>query len=508
MTATNESLSYLPAEDVVDGELLEPEIAQGGEVGFTEGDITEVEKTASSVDGINLYLKLISRYPLLTQKEEQELGTRVRDGDLAAKEQMILANLRLVVFNAKRYLPFVKHMNLLDLIQEGNTGLLRAVEKFDPERGVRFSTYATPWIRNMINRSMAEQDSTIRKPASVHAGISWLRAQQKRIKSVLNEEPNRADLLDELLAIESQLGKALDDTREPLSLDSSFLEDGAQLHEVITDSTPEAQDPTIYLAHDNQVSIQLIRSLKKLPTLESYVLASEYGIGRPTKTVEELSMDLGTSVEEILRLEQTGIDSLLDDGDLWSVSFDPDDFEPDLHSNSNASKEVALQPDVIDGLPLLPDRLRYILENRLSLNGYEPKSLAMLGRELGLSRERIRQLQNEALELLKTGVIDETSDTLVQNPLAVRSKKESKKWTPSSISEIVARLPMKDRFVFLNLQGLGWNQKRWSVAELADHYSADPSEIISQYRSVLDKIGKIAAKARLEINLEALDITN
>ena len=169
----------------------------------TEDDVEDLNAIASeqylddvSDDSVRLYLREIGKIPLLSSEEELELAQRVIAGDKKAKDKMAEANMRLVVSIAKRYSG--RGLDFLDLIQEGNTGLLRAVEKFDPDKGFKFSTYATWWIRQAITRAIADQARTIRIPVHMVETINKLLRTQRRMTQELNREPTIEELAKEL----------------------------------------------------------------------------------------------------------------------------------------------------------------------------------------------------------------------------------------------------------------------------------------------------------------------
>ena len=149
-------------------------------------------------DSVRLYLREIGKIPLLSAEEELALAQRVVAGDKEAKDQMAEANMRLVVSIAKRYVG--RGLDLLDLIQEGNTGLLRAVEKFDPDKGFKFSTYATWWIRQAITRAVVDQARTIRIPVHMVETINKLLRTQRRLTQELNREPTNEEIAKEMLS--------------------------------------------------------------------------------------------------------------------------------------------------------------------------------------------------------------------------------------------------------------------------------------------------------------------
>ena len=174
-------------------------------------------------DSVRLYLREIGKIPLLTAEQELALAKRVVSGDKRAKDQMAEANMRLVVSIAKRYVG--RGLDLLDLIQEGNTGLLRAVEKFDPERGFKFSTYATWWIRQAITRAIADQARTIRIPVHMVETINKLLRTQRRLTQELNREPTNEEIA---VAMEMEVDKVehiMKIKQDISSLDASVRDD-------------------------------------------------------------------------------------------------------------------------------------------------------------------------------------------------------------------------------------------------------------------------------------------
>src|SRR3990167_11100514 len=515
--ATVERISELTVESPPDGELLEVEIAQEEELEFTDNEIAAFETATPLIDGVAIYLKDIGKIPLLTQEEEQDLAARVKNGDPVAHEHMILANLRLVVANAKKYAPLTKHMSFLDLIQEGNLGLLKAVEKFDPDRGFKFSTYATWWIRQGVTRGLADQDWIIGKPVYVVERIIKIRRARQKLVARLQREPTREELLKESELLDRWFDQAVKaENEEPTSLDRIVGDEKSPLEDLISNTGlgPETEDPSEIAANNISIS-QLIISLKKLRAAEAYIVASVYGIGSRSKSVEMLAKELGLTPEKVYAIGRCGLDQLYLDEDLRTLTLDPEKYETNpitcdplsIAENNGRGRPrtvYALEAEKLEKVGFLPEKLKYIIESRFGINSRRPKSLGEIGVELRLSRERVRQLESKGLWLLEKGVFNETSQVL-EIPLSERKKRgRPKKQPPSSLSEIVDRLPIKDRYIFLNLQGLGWDNKRWSIADLAKHYRVAPSEVITQYDSVIERIAEIATKASLEIDIESL----
>src|SRR3954463_10652185 len=177
-------------------------------------------------DGLGIFLQRIARTRLLTHAEELELARRIERGDMAAKDRMIEANLRLVVHLAKRFQREDSGMTLLDLIQEGTIGLVRAVEKFDHRRGLRFSTYATLWIRQAIGRAMSEKGRTVRLPVHVGDRVRKLQAVERRLAMSLGAMPTSAELADALEWTEGDVADVRRIALAPVSLEAPVGDEG------------------------------------------------------------------------------------------------------------------------------------------------------------------------------------------------------------------------------------------------------------------------------------------
>ena len=262
----------------------------------------------SDADLVQLYLNEIGSTPLLTAAEEVLVAKALQAGDEMARHRMIKSNLRLVVMIAKRYTN--RALPLLDLIEEGNLGLIRAVEKFDPDRGFRFSTYATWWIRQSIERALMNQGRTIRLPIHIQKDINIIVRCTRELRSSLRREPSTSEIADVL-------------DRDPGEV-SNLL----KLSEKIT-------------SVDNQLSTDSDRSL--------------------VETVPSQGEDNPLSIVDDQKVEGC-LEHWLDD---------------------------------------LPDRQREILARRFGLMGYEASTLEAVGEEVGLTRERVRQIQIDALARLK-----------------------------------------------------------------------------------------------------------
>jgi RNA polymerase sigma factor (sigma-70 family) len=288
------------AEETVPDEPLEPLLDEVDE------DVRDETREQSRAN-LGVYLGEISRIPLLSREEEQALAARVRAGDERAKERMVEANLRLVVQIARRYLN--RGLPLPDLIEEGNLGLLRAVEKFDPDRGTRFSTYATWWIRQAVVRALANQARTIRLPVHVEMLLARYMREQRRLTQALGRPPSSAELAAALGLSEEEV-EELDEVRQhPVSLDApAGAERQATLGDLIADRTAADTDSFASLFHDRA---DLVSVLDDLAANERTVLRRRFGLeGDPPETLETIGQRLKLSRERVRQIEAAGIRKL------------------------------------------------------------------------------------------------------------------------------------------------------------------------------------------------------
>jgi RNA polymerase primary sigma factor len=266
--------------------------------------------TNPSMDPLKLYLREIGKVELLTASKEIELAKRIERGDLAAKNHMIEANLRLVVSISKRYRN--QGLSYLELIQEGNLGLVRAVEKFDWRRGYKFSTYATWWVRQALQRALADKSRTIRVPVHKVEKLNKLHKAERNLVQVIGAEPTSEELAQEL---------------------------GWDLNEVI-------------------------------------------------------------EVESIAKVQPTSLDVHIgEDGEAELGNFIKDERSPSPYDELT---ETLMNEDLAAALATLEDRERQILELRYGLNGKEPLTLDEIGREFGITRERVRQIEKQTIKKLES----------------------------------------------------------------------------------------------------------
>ena len=251
-------------------------------------------------DSVKMYLKDIGRVPLLTAEEELELAQKMADGDVEAKEKLINANLRLVVSIAKRYVG--RGMSFLDLIQEGNLGLMKAVDKFDYTRGFKFSTYATWWIRQAITRSIADQARTIRIPVHMVETINKLIKISRALLQKFGREPTPAEIAEAMGTTEARVIEIQKIAQDPVSLETPIgEEDDSHLGDFIEDTTATAP---IEAAEANMLKEQVNEILNTLAPREAMVLILRYGLrdNRP-RTLEEVGKVFNVTRERIRQIE-------------------------------------------------------------------------------------------------------------------------------------------------------------------------------------------------------------
>jgi RNA polymerase primary sigma factor len=261
----------------------------------------EIDLTVEpSLDSLRLYLRSIGRVALLTAEQEVSLAKRIERGDMQAKQQMVEANLRLVVSIAKGYLG--RGLTFLDLIQEGSLGLIRAVEKFDYRRGYKFSTYATWWIRQAVTRAIADKGRTIRIPVHMVEKLNKVVHVERQLVQSLGREPTPEEIASELECHAREVRDILRMSQQPISLEKPIgEEEESELGDFVEDQTAESP---FEIAAENLRKENVHRALAALPQREREVIEMRFGLtgGRP-RTLEEVGRAFNVTRERIRQIE-------------------------------------------------------------------------------------------------------------------------------------------------------------------------------------------------------------
>lgn len=282
-----DDLAVEDEEDITEEDLLN---------GAYNDDITD--------DSVRMYLREIGKIPLLSLEKETELAEKAMQGDRRAKDKMAEANMRLVVSIAKRYSG--RGLELLDLIQEGNTGLLRAVDKFDPSKGFKFSTYATWWIRQAITRAIADQARTIRIPVHMVETINKLMRTSRRLTQELNREPTNQELAKEMDMDVEKIEYIQKIKQDITSLDAGIGRDGEEGEESTLGDFIEDEDTA---SPEESATVQLLKEqvreiLSTLSDRERKILEMRFGLnGTKSHTLEEVGLEFAVTRERIRQIE-------------------------------------------------------------------------------------------------------------------------------------------------------------------------------------------------------------
>ncbi len=302
------------AEDASsDGDELDEDEEVDEEAGDVRARLRELKQAEAdlsvdpSLDSLRLYLRSIGRVPLLTAEEEVSLAKRIERGDIAAKQHMVEANLRLVVSIAKGYVG--RGLTFLDLIQEGSLGLIRAVEKFDHRRGYKFSTYATWWIRQAVSRALADKARTIRIPVHMVERLNKLISAERMLIQQLGREPTTEEIAGELECEVREVRDVMRLAQQPISLEKPMgEEDDSALADFVEDVSAESP---FEIASEALRRENITRVLAQLPRREREVLELRYGIvGGRARTLEEVGRAFNITRERVRQIENRTLKKL------------------------------------------------------------------------------------------------------------------------------------------------------------------------------------------------------
>ena len=306
LRAMNEELSQTESLILEDEDDFDPGDGLGEEENINL-DAVELLEGVGTEDPVRMYLKEIGTIPLLTPEEELELAIKKAEGDEDAKNRLIEANLRLVVSIAKRYTG--RGMSFLDLVQEGNLGLIKGVEKFDYTKGYKLSTYATWWIRQSVTRALADQARTIRVPVHMVETINKMSKMQRKLTLELGYEPSIAELAEHLDMSQERVMEIMQIAREPASLETPIgEEDDSNLGDFVADNnavTPESNIESVMLRE------QIDELLNDLKDREKQVIIRRFGLedGHP-RTLEEVGREFDVTRERIRQIEAKALRKL------------------------------------------------------------------------------------------------------------------------------------------------------------------------------------------------------
>jgi RNA polymerase primary sigma factor len=297
-----------PVFDPIDAE---PE-AMVGPLGVAADDdepenaVLSEDERLQSADPLKLYVRQIGDGRLLTAAEERELARRKDLGDEAAKRRLIECNLRLVMSITRRYTK--AGVPLLDLIQEGNLGLIRAVEKFDYRMGYKLSTYATWWIRQSVSRALADQGRTIRLPVHVAEQVRRVQRSRRTLAQKLNRDPSVAEIAKDSGFTEERVQELFELVEDPVSLETPVGDGESMVGDLIEDEKSESPDGA---TATNARTVELAEAIDRLNPRMKHVILRRFGLdGKPPQTLEEVGHDMGITRERVRQLETRALKEL------------------------------------------------------------------------------------------------------------------------------------------------------------------------------------------------------
>jgi RNA polymerase primary sigma factor len=293
------TLELLPALDLAEGE-------EEDESDEPENAVLSEEERLQTSDPLKLYVRQIGDGRLLTPTEERELARRKDLGDEAAKRRLIECNLRLVMSITRNYTK--AGVPLLDLIQEGNMGLIRAVEKFDYRLGFKLSTYATWWIRQAVTRALADQGRTIRLPVHVAEQVRRAQRSRRQLAQKLNRDPSVDEIAADAGFTPERVRELFELIEDPVSLETPVGDGESSVADMIEDVTSESPDTA---TNEQARSVELGRALDRLNPRMRHVVLRRFGLdGQPPQTLEEVGADLGITRERVRQLETRALREL------------------------------------------------------------------------------------------------------------------------------------------------------------------------------------------------------
>lgn len=300
-TGAFDSLAFESVDVEIDTDIISSAASRIKEENENNSNRITESVSPLSDDSVKMYLREIGRVPLLTAKEEIELARRIGEDDIVAKRKLVRHNLRLVVSIAKKYIN--RGLPFLDLIQEGNLGLIRAAEKFDPERGYKFSTYATWWVRQGITRSLSDKSRTIRVPVHMVETINKFKKIARKLGQELNRRPTEEELAKVMEVSGTKIKEIVAAMRTPVSLESPINnEDDGKLEDFIADSNQSIRPE--FAATENLLAEDIIRVLDTLTQKEKAVIQLRFGIDSgQERTLEEVGRMLRITRERVRQLE-------------------------------------------------------------------------------------------------------------------------------------------------------------------------------------------------------------
>lgn len=266
------------------------------------------ESETPVTDGVKLYMREIGRIPLLSAEQEAAIGERIMKGDKSAKNELVEHNLRLVISVARKYIGNAG-MTFMDLVQEGNIGLMKAADKFDPSKGYKFSTYATWWIRQTIGRAVQEQSRTIRIPVHMVETAAKMNKAIRKLTQELEREPSIEEIASEMKVPADKIKFLFEANRDPLSLDNKVNdEDDATVGDLVADHSAEVPGANIIKEENKQMVVNVLSTLSER---EKEVMVLRFGLedDKP-RTLEEIGQHFGVTRERIRQIETKALRKL------------------------------------------------------------------------------------------------------------------------------------------------------------------------------------------------------